>query len=142
VLFIGTPPLRLFSYKEMRQFARRAIEIIREQQLPVWTLTTTVHGAGYGLDIEESVQAMVFGFQQGLAACTSAIELQRIVFVERNQRRFELLHSVLKDVRLAPAKVAASALAPPSTVTPPPKEPAKKKRVFVAMPFLEEFDDV
>jgi hypothetical protein len=56
-LFLGTPRLRDFRYREMRQFARRAIELIGERQLPVRTLTTTVHGAGYGLDVAESLQA-------------------------------------------------------------------------------------
>src|SRR5205823_886991 len=46
VLFLGTPRLGKFRYNEMRQFARRAIETITERQVPVRTLTTTVHGPG------------------------------------------------------------------------------------------------
>src|SRR6476646_5353222 len=52
-LFLGTPRLSGFRYKEMRQFAQRGIELITKKELPVHTLLVTVHGAGYGLDIEE-----------------------------------------------------------------------------------------
>ena len=57
VLFLGTPRLSKFRYKEMRTFARRAIELIDERGLSVRILATTVHGAGYGLDVEEALQA-------------------------------------------------------------------------------------
>lgn len=136
VLFLGTPRLREFRYKEMRLFARRAIEVIGEQRLPVRVLTTTVHGAGYGLDVEEALQAMIFGFQQGLAACPLP-QLEQIIFVERNARRCELLQSLLSDVEIVSAPANHTA-APPK----PSPEPAKKKCVFVAMPFAEEFEDV
>lgn len=62
-LFLGTPRLREFRYREMQQFARRAIELIGEKRLLVATLTTTVHGAGYGLDVAEALRALLFGFQ-------------------------------------------------------------------------------
>ena len=149
VLFLGTPRLRDFRYREMTQFARRAVKIIDENRLPVRTLTTTVHGAGYGLDVAESLRALIFGFQQGLA--TGPVpHLERIVFVERNTRRCELLQTLLQGVEIVsasrprapgqPASVPATATL--NVGTTPVTAPVKKKSVFVAMPFSEEFEDV
>ncbi|MEO8163905.1 MAG: hypothetical protein ABI619_00780 [Betaproteobacteria bacterium] len=158
VVFLGTQALSCFRYKEMRGFARQSIEIIDREGWPVRTLTATVHGAGYGLDVEESLHAMSFGFQQAIASGL-APSLERIVFVERNARRYDLLKNALSEMpHLArPASTAgsvsdnrdnpASARAdrsdnPPATTVPDVLEPVKKKLVFVAMPFAQEFDDV
>jgi len=131
VLFLGTPRLGRFRYKEMRNFARRAIKELDQIQQPVKRLLTTVHGAGYGLDIEEAMQAMIFGFQQGIAS-GAAPNLEEIVFVERKQQRYEVLRSAVEEVETTNGVVAPT----------PTPEPAKKKCVFVAMPFNEEFEDV
>src|SRR5262249_5314051 len=77
-LFLGTPRLREFRYREMTQFARRAISIMQGLQPPIRKFTTTVHGAAYGLDVAEALRALLFGFQQGLA--TSPLpHLEKIV---------------------------------------------------------------
>jgi hypothetical protein len=149
ILFLGTPRLRQFSYREMRQFARRAIEVIGELKLPVRRLTTTVHGVGYGLDLAEALQALIFGFQQGLATAPLP-PLEQIVFVERNARRCELLQSLLQDVEIVSATHVATPGKPsesPATATlnvgsTPVAEPSRRRSVFVAMPFTEEFEDV
>ena len=148
-LFLGTPRLREFRYKEMTQFARRTIEIIGEKRLPVRRLTTTVHGAGYGLDVAEALRSMIFGFQQGLAA-SPLPQLEKIIFVERNARRCELLQTLLEGVEIVSAPhpatpgqpASAAATATLNVGTRPAAEPAKKKSVFVAMPFVEECEDV
>lgn len=146
-LFLGVPRLRGFGYKQMNQFARRAIELIGQRNLPVCTLTTTVHGAGYGLDVAESLRAMIFGFQQGLATWPLG-QLRKIIFVERNQRRCEQLQELLEGVEIVSAATAAGHTAgEPATATldvgtRPAAEPAQKKSVFVAMPFSEDFEDV
>jgi len=148
-LFLGTPKLRSFRYREMTQFARRAIKLIGEKRLPVRKLTTTVHGAGYGLDVAESLRSLIFGFQQGLAE-SQLPQLEKIVFVERNARRCELLQKLLQGVELVSAPHAATPGQPACSTatailnipTTPAAEPVKKKSVFVAMPFAEEFDDV
>lgn len=146
-LFLGTPWLHDFRYREMKQFARHAVELIGEQRLPVRILTTTVHGAGYGLDVAESLQALIFGFQQGLATSPLPL-LQKIVFVERNRRRCEQLQTLLEGVEIVSATsspghaVGGAATATLDVGTKPAADPAKKKSVFVAMPFAEEFEDV
>jgi hypothetical protein len=84
-LFLGTPRLRNFRYLEMTQFARQAIKVIGEKQLPVRALTTTIHGVRYGSDVAEALRSLIFGFQQGLAE-SPLPQLQTIIFVESNSR--------------------------------------------------------
>jgi hypothetical protein len=141
-LFLGTSRLGSFRYREMRHFARRAIEILARQPFSVRVLATTVHGAGYGLDIEEALRSLVLGFQQGLTTHPLA-SLEQIVFVERNARRFEVLSNALGDVELVlPATIVNASGAVVGTFTPARSEPERKKSVFVAMPFAEEFEDI
>lgn len=140
VLFLGVPRLSGFRYPEMRQFARRAIEFIADRKLPVRTLATTVHGAGYGLDIEESAQSMILGFQQGLTT-NPLPDLERLIFVERNGRRFDVLRRLLANVELVMPAYAVSTQ-PPKTIARAEAEAARKKSVFVAMPFTEDCEDV
>jgi len=139
VMFLGTPPLGGFRYREMQRFAREAIEVLRKSGTPVRTLTATVHGAGYGLDAVESLQAMVRGFQQALAE-KPLESLARITFVELNHRRGGILSKALADLpaRTIAEPASGKALAAPSM----PSAPPEKKRVFVAMPISEEFEDV
>lgn len=137
VLFLGTPRLGKFRYREMQLFARRAMETIARRRVPVKTLATTVHGAGYGLDIEESLRSLILGFQQGLVVSPPP-GLEQILFVESNPRRYETLRALLDDVDLVTPEAAAA----PAPGRPPEPEPGKKKCVFVAMPFSEEFEDV
>jgi hypothetical protein len=89
-LFLGTPRLQDFRYDEMGRFAARAIEILAREKTAVRSLATTVHGAGYGLDIEEALRSLILGFQQGLTTHRLA-SLQRIVFVEQ-RLHFDLSH--------------------------------------------------
>lgn len=140
VIFLGTPRLGRFRYREIRNFARKAIEEISKKGLEVETLATTVHGAGYGLDIEESFREMIFGFQQGLTS-SPIRTLKKIVVVERDIRRLELLQSCANDRHLvlpAHSPVTTSLV----TTNPTTTIEAPKKTVFVAMPFSPNFEDV
>ncbi|MGC4121002.1 MAG: hypothetical protein QM765_41780 [Myxococcales bacterium] len=136
VLFVGTPPLRDLGYPEIRTFARRAIASLATLDPPVVHLTTTVHGANYGLDAVESLQSMVAGFQQGLSE-KPLPALRTITFVERNARRAELL---AREVAALPQLVVPETPKPASA--PSATAPVCKRRVFVAMPFTDGFEDV
>lgn len=139
VLFLGTQRLGQFRYPEMRIFARKAIEALSREAPDIKRLTTTVHGANTGLDIEEALRSLVFGFQQGLTMHPLAA-LREIVFVERNQRRFEVIQRALGELDLVlPTRPAPGQVAQVSTLAP---EPVRKRTVFVAMPFSEEFEDI
>lgn len=146
VLFVGTPSLRRFRYKEMRAFACRAIEIIEAEHPNIQTLTTTVHGAGYGLDIEESLHALVFGFQQAIGRGLAA-NLKEIVFVERSGRRFEIIRNSLLEIPsiarpASPTNAPAVSPAPTKRLDATNKRATPKPLAFVAMPFAQEFEDV
>ncbi|HLB54901.1 MAG TPA: hypothetical protein VJK71_07330 [Gemmatimonadales bacterium] len=140
VLFLGTPPLGSFNYDEMEVFARRAIEKIADLRAPIQDLTTTVHGTGYGLDAGEALQRLVQGFQDGLS--TQRLRtIERITFLTLERREERMLSAALGamaiDVRMKKAVSAAEFL--------PGQEEAtgtKKPRVFVALPFSEEFQNV
>jgi hypothetical protein len=146
VMIVGVPPLREFRYKQMREFTRYTIERLSSLPTPIHSLTTTVHGAGYGLDIEESLQSMVFGFQLGLSQ-NPLPTLKKITFVEQNHRRSGTLEASLRAMgALHPTPAAA----PTPTFTPSAKPAAapalppiiEKEKVFVAMPFSRGFEDV
>jgi hypothetical protein len=141
VLFLGTPPLRQLRYREIWLFAKRAIEKLSKQLPDVATIATTIHGAGYGLDISESFRNMIFGFQQGLTTYPLK-NLKRIVFVERNTRRFEMLENAVGDVELVLPNSTIDSIRPRETEVPVMSPPPISKIVFVAMPFSDAFEDV
>jgi hypothetical protein len=136
VLFVGTPALGKFRYREMEQFATTAIEFLRESGLPVESLSATVHGAGYGLDVEEALQALIRGFERGLEQ--GPVEgLKRIIFVEKNPRRAATLAKALGAM---PARQIGGAAK--RREMPVPLQSPQKRKIFVAMPFSDEFEDV
>lgn len=141
VLFLGTQRIREFRYEEIWHFAKRAIETLAKRLPDVQTIATTVHGAGYGLDIAESFRHMIFGFQQGLTSHPLK-GLKRIVFVERNARRFEMLESAVGNFELVLPSADRSLSSTKSPNSPPPSPPPTSKIVFVAMPFSDDFEDV
>lgn len=160
VMFLGTTNLRGFGYNEMREFAWNALLVLSEQHFTVQRLTTTIHGANYGMDVEESLQSLISGFQEGLES-TRELRIGEIVIVERSSRRAEQLANLLND-RIASSKghrefaiepLEKRRVSPRLFLTeitdqkPPPvlesrDDSGRKRHVFVAMPFSEEFEDV
>ena len=143
VMFLGTARLGKFRYKQMREYACRAVELIDQEQTNIETLAVTVHGAGYGLDIEESLHALIFGFQQALARGL-APALKSLTIVERNGRRFDIIRRALAGIDQLgrPANESETKRKKSKPVAAAPVSAARKKLVFVAMPFSQEFEDV
>ena len=159
VMFLGTPGLYEFGYPEMQRFARQAVEILTNENTPVRRLTTTIHGVGYGLDAEESLQRLVEGFTEGLRS-VHRCEIQEIVFVESDRRRAHLLTSALAEISSnashSTTEIEAGELnnvpadpqskqreqAPPVSNGTSAIGGTEKRHVFVAMPFSEDFEDV
>jgi hypothetical protein len=139
VMFLGAPTLRAFRYKEIRDFARQAIETAAKMTPAVKSITCTVHGAGYGLDIEESLHSMMFGFQLALAQHRGD-SIESITFVEMHPRRASILETALRA--LGPLNNVSTAKPQAAAAQKPPEPPADKKIAFVAMPFSEDFEDV
>lgn len=94
VMFLGTAGIGQFGYAEMQHFASLAIEILSQQDFTVRKLTTTIHGAGYGMDAEESMLSLVQGFETTLAA-HDQLKISEICFVEHGARRARLLATAL-----------------------------------------------
>lgn len=164
VLFLGTPALLSFNYNEMEMFARQAVEKIADLNLPVQLLTTTVHGIGYGLDGGEALQRLVLGFQGGLSE-HELKAIERITFLTLDKREERMLSSVLGRVvprartisettridRPSPSdawlKAPVSRLevmehVPDGLSVSPGVRMVGKRRVFVAIPYSEEFQNV
>jgi hypothetical protein len=162
VLFVGTPPLSDFTYREMQSFATRAVEIIATMRLPARFVTTTVHGTGFGLDGGEALQRLVRGFSEGLAKYPSA-GIEHIAFLTLEERAERILAAALQACKAGPELVArpvqigrrgssvpqeTESSRDPATgvsvgdVAVPDSKTVAKGRVFVAMPFSEEFDNV
>jgi len=114
------------------------------------------------LDGGESLQRLILGFREGLSTCR-VVGIEKIIFVILGEREHRMLTSVLNATdaggdRGKPSPVAApridhppqSPLASSPQGTKETQEPfvsdsapaANKKRVFVAMPFSEEFQNV
>jgi hypothetical protein len=140
VLFLGTVPLGELDYRQMRRFARRALLTALDEEVSVRWLTATVHGVGIGLDAAEALEHLVAGFREGLAAWSDC-PIQRITFVERNERTARILTQTLREIAALPEPAPSPAA---RTVSPAavPAAVDQKEHVFVAMPFAEELQDV
>jgi hypothetical protein len=144
VLFIGTPPREQFGYSEMYSFTFRAVEALAQREVVAPRVVTSLHRGRDGLDLGESLQRLVRGFEDGcLAWPRTGIEL--VEFVERDARRAAFVDGLLsQDATLrSGGGVALASHTVGQPILPalsPPSRP--KQHVFVAMPFSEQFEDV
>lgn len=157
VMFVGTPPLGEFHYEEMTQFAKLAVAMIVKLRLEAKIITTTVHGTGYGLDGGEALQCLIRGFRAE-AERQSRVAIDRVMFLTLDSRSARMLGATLprrEEVASSvppslPGKTAATTdgthpttrPASPVSVSVTDVSTASKKRVFVAMPFSEEYQNV
>ena len=99
VLFVGVPPLREFSYREIRTFARKVLASLTGEAPETKHVSLTLHGPGYGLDEVEAFEAEVAGLIDAVRSGDIPETLEKITFVEwgqgRAQRRKELLKELL-----------------------------------------------
>ncbi len=151
VLVVGVIDLYSFSYKDIRIFARTALEVLSEQDGngPIEHVCFTLHGAEYGLDEIEAFESEVAGLIDGITAGNIPKTIQRISIVEIVEKRAGRLRRVLKD--LIPQGYVETNLRIYLQET---KESisekfrsvgyssAQKPHMFVAMPFQDEMEDV
>jgi len=154
ILFLGVPHLRDFEYKEIRTFARRALEIMAQELPQTEHVLFTLHGSGYGLDEVESFQSEIAGFVDAIRAGDYPTTLRLITIVEMDERRTRRLQknldSLLPDHTVADPIPGLFADMAAALVDTPAGEKLRtagidtetKSSVFVAMPFKEEMDDV
>jgi hypothetical protein len=147
VLFVGVEPLRRFGYKEIREFAHRALAILGELLPETRHVALTVHGPGFGLDEAEAFESEIAGLFDAFAARALPSALERITIVEvdrgRATRLRETLSRLLPDGTLQPTREAARVGSNvPERLRTAGATSTVKPHIFVAMPFDEDMDDV
>lgn len=138
VLFGGVGPLWEFRYEAIRSFARNALHQIGKSYPTTRSVACTIHGPGYGLDESEAFRALLAGLLDGFPSTTNLEEIQ---IVELDSKRASRLKPNLEAAlvqTLAMEKTAEVIRPNFSTVG---RESESKARLFVAMPFREEFED-
>ena len=144
VLFVGVKPLSEFGYAEIREFAQRAVASLPRGVARTGHLALTLHGAGYGLDEREAFVSEVAGLTDSILSGNLPESLARISIVERNSGRATRLKQVLADL------IPAGEIRPETKVVGTLEESLRsagyssnsKPNVFVAMPFVDNMDDV
>jgi hypothetical protein len=141
VLFGGVGPLEEFRYGAIRNFAAKALLEIGANHPDARSLACTVHGPGYGLDEKESFLALLAGLIDGAGR---APNLRNIRIAELDARRVHRLEALLDESlskradASSPRQSAEIIHADFSTIG---KESERKPRLFVAMPFSDDFAD-
>ncbi len=148
LLFIGTPPLRSFGYKEIREFGGKALISLSSSDPRTKSVILTIHGPGYGLDEIEAFKAQVAGIVDSIESEDYPANLQEITFIERSKGRAERLQAVLSTLFPdgyipTPKSGGLKEIGKNSieTLRSAGYSSESKKNVFVAMPFAQEFDD-
>jgi hypothetical protein len=149
VLFIGVEPLDEFRYPQIRDFARRSLSVLSDEQYAAKHVALTLHGAGYGLDESESFESEVAGLLDAVTTGSFPPSLRRITIIESDAGRASRLSAILN--KLVPAGHLSATLGRGISDLPTPSQrtlrsagygAASKPHVFVAMPFAPEFDDL
>lgn len=149
VLFLGVEPLYQFRYRQIRDFASRALRLLGSKLPTCRHLALTIHGPGYGLDEVEAFEAEVAGVIDAVTGGESPRELRRVSIVERDSRRVSRLRNVLP--RLLPRGFIArgnlgeylESLAPSGSeqFRSVGHDSDEKPTAFVAMPFHDDWLD-
>jgi hypothetical protein len=146
LLVVGVPPLRQFSYKEIRKFGSKVLSALAGKSPKTKHVVLTLHGASYGLDEIESFEAELAGLLDSIGSNDIPPALQRLTFVERNRGRADRMKKVLKQ--LIPTGVVTRGGSRSN------QEPATQKlrtvgyaseakdHVFVAIPFTKAMEDI
>jgi hypothetical protein len=156
-LFVGTPSLDKFNYRDIRDFSGKVLEILANQHPTTRHLAMTVHGPGIGFDEVESFLAQFAGFIDAFRINQLPPQLRRISIVEHNTKRVEKLRQILDsnidnvdnvtrvaspwNYRLVPetqSRNPVGEMSSPSAIESAGMNSETKPLIFVAMPFKEE----
>lgn len=158
-LYVGVVPLLEFGYQQIGEFATTALRILSHEAPAAGRIAMTVHGVGFGLDEVEAFIAQFDGCLKAVRLGVKPADLESISIVDRNSNRVQRLRQALQE-RLASEHGAvpvedewgfrlpirrrmghAGAIIAQEPVL-PGVAAEQKPRVFVAMPFKKELDDV
>jgi hypothetical protein len=138
-LFIGVGPLGEFRYKRIQEFGSQAVKLARKHHNPVRHLATTLHGPGYGLDLEEAFLSLIAGFVTEWKQASGSI--QRITIAELVEKRCNRLKRIITehsdDFGLRTPQRGAEAIKLARYGVRVERQP----HLFVAMPFDNAFTD-
>jgi hypothetical protein len=148
IAFVGVGPLVNFEYSRIRDFGRRAIEIAQKQKEPIRRICMPIHGPGYGLDEAEAFSSLIAGIVDG-ATQPHAEKIEAVEIVEHNSARAQRFQRILrhlvkplsKGIRSRPDSFSEILLSAHQTLRTFGSQSELKTRLFVAMPFKDEFND-
>jgi hypothetical protein len=143
LLFLGVEPLRQFEYRQIREFARRALIVTAQEVQNVREVALTLHGPGYGLDELEAFESEVAGLLDALREGYVPKTLSRITFVERSARRADLMQRALGRLIESARPSSRDSRNIPDTerLRSVGYDSRTKSHAFVAMPFNGDFED-
>jgi len=151
ILVVGVSNLYDFGYRDIRVFARTALEALtdNEKNSSIEHICFTLHGAEYGLDEIEAFESEIAGLIDGITAGRIPKSIQKISIVEIDNRRATRLKNVLRE--LIPlgyietnlkSYLEASEEAVSERFRSAGYSSANKPHMFVAMPFCDEMEDI
>jgi hypothetical protein len=149
VLFVGVHPLHRFMYKEIREFARGALDFLFQNAPDTKSIALTLHGPGFGLDEIEAFKSEIAGITDAVSSGRFPPQLKAIAFVESDVGRAKRLEVELKA--LFPEGIIQTDYRGPvrglkkqtaDSLSTAGSNSSSKPRIFVAMPFAAEMDDV
>jgi hypothetical protein len=149
VLFLGVPSLAVFSYKDVRDFGRRAIAVAADAAPQAVSITLTLHGPNHGLDETECFNAELAGIIEAVRNDDCGDHLRIVTIVEFNEDRARRMQGTLalvapdghipRGVGIDQTGIEIGAAGSLDTVG---YDSAAKGHVFAAMPFSPDFEDV
>ncbi len=143
-LFVGTRSLADFDYSDISMIPRAALGVLAHVLPLTRTVAFTLHGVGVGLDETEALKAEFQGIAQAIRDEEYPKSLERILIVEQNQRRAELIKYTLSCLLPEGCFHVTDETKPANStkLTSPALSPAERHRVFVALPPTQQMEDV
>lgn len=149
ILFVGVKDLFHFRYQEIREFARRSLSVLAKEAPETKNICFTMHGANYGLDEIEAFESEIAGLTDALSEGSYPEKLQWITIVERKRERYERLQNILSELlpkgffeKTPEFKVNDKIHAANERLRSAGYSSDSKPHIFVAMPFVEEMEDI
>lgn len=146
VAFLGVGPLSEFEYAEIRNFGSDALLLVDKLE-GVRKVCMPIHGPGYGLDEAEAFSSLIAGLVDGNANVRTT-SIERVEIVEVNPARARRFKAILKNLIDLPSNREKSSKSPSRADTNIQQALKSfgshsdlKIRLFVAMPFKDEFND-
>lgn len=136
VLFLGVEPLHQFGYRQIREFARRALLVTSQELSDIHEIALTLHGPGVGLDEQEAFESEVAGLLDAIRDGHVPKALSRITFIERSARRVRMMERALDRINESarPSGQGSTRIPDTERLRSVGYDSSAKRHAFVAMP--------